>query len=158
MDLNRLMLACLASLSALLCGCGSEDSTETGTNGSQDTTDADEATGPSPAYIAAQDDPALAAQAAQEAVRQMLALARDGAWEAYITGYYGEIDKIENDGQMAVLVSRFEQHFGPIVIPVLERAAEITPTIEDDRALFQVDGETIYELHLGDDGRWGFHL
>jgi hypothetical protein len=88
----------------------------------------------------------------------MLALAKDGAWEAYIQAYYGELNKIENDGQLQQLQDRFAGGWGEKLIPVLEQASEITPVIEDNKALFKAEGNTIFELHLGDDGRWKFHL
>lgn len=128
--------------------CGSEDSAS----------NQPEADTPSPERIAAENNPDLAALAAQESVKQMLALAKDGAWGAMIDAYYGEAHKFENDAQKLQLASRFKDGWGEKLIPVLEQAAEITPVLEEDKALFQVDGETIYELHLGDNGRWGFHL
>ncbi|MGB1123743.1 MAG: hypothetical protein ACPG4Q_00935 [Phycisphaeraceae bacterium] len=138
-------------LSLLMCvvvGCGSEDASQDPPSGTQ----------PAPERIAAENNPELAAQAAQGSVVQMLALAKDGAWEAYIQAYYGELNKIENDDQLQQLQDRFAGGWGEKLIPVLEQASEITPVIEDNKALFKAEGNTIFELHLGDDGRWKFHL
>jgi|GEM_PF-2467787 len=139
-------LLCTAAL--LMSGCGSEEPAS----------DPQAADPPSPERVAADDNPDLAAQAAQESVKQMLALAKADAWDAFIQGYHGELHKVENDNQLAQLTERFANQWGSKLIPVLEQAAEITPIIEEGKALFQVDGETIYELHLGDNGQWGFHL
>ena len=144
----QLSLGLFCAIALLSVGCGSEENAA----------DPPAADPPSPERIAAEANPDLAAQAAQESVKQMLALAKDGAWDAFIYGYYGEVEKIENDDQMEQLRQRFEKQWGAQLIPVLEKAAEITPVIEAGKAKFQVEGETIYELHLGDEGRWGFHL
>lgn len=87
----------LSLMMSIAVGCGSDDSP------SDPQTDAP----PAPERIAAENNPDLAAQAAQASVVQMLALAKDGAWEAYIQAYYGELNKIENDDQLQQLQDRF---------------------------------------------------
>lgn len=99
-----------------MAACGSEDSAS-----DQPTADP-----PSPERIAAENNPDLAALAAQESVKQMLALAKDNAWGAFIDAYYGEAHKIENDDQKQQLVNRFKDNWGEKLIPVLE----------EDKALF----------------------
>ena len=95
---------------------------------------------------------------AQDTIRQMLKVAEAGQWQTLIEQYYGEMDKLSDPSQLTELADRFKQKYGPVLIPVLQQAAEITPVIEGKKALFHIDDETIYELHLGDDGQYGFHL
>lgn len=129
--------ASLAALLVVLSGCGS---------GRETTAEAP----PAPA-----DDGAAAAAVA---VNAMLEAAEAGDWETYVDGFYGEQHKFAAPEERTMLVERFRDEWGEKVLPALAEASEVMPRIEDDRALFERDGEVLFTLYKDDDGRWTFHL
>ena len=145
----RLLIVLLTLVSLGFVGCDS------GTHESADPPVGDVANGAANGLHDDVPDPAADANAV---VGQMLTLAQAGEWEQFIDEYYGEAAKIPGDAQKQSLIDRFANGWGEKLIPVLEQASEIMPDLEDDKALFRVDGETIYTLHLDNEGKWGFHL
>ncbi len=92
-------------------------------------------------------------------VRAMLALAEDGEWDAYVDDYYGEAHKFDSPSDRKALVDRFEQQWGTRVIDGLRQAASVTPMIDEEgRAVFSVNGQSVFVLYRAADGRWTFHL
>ena len=98
------------------------------------------------------------AEAASEAVAEMLSAAQSGDWQTYVEHFYGEQHKFAAPEERDQLIERFRDQWGEQVLPVLEDAVEITPRIVEDRALFERDGELIFILYRADDGQWTFHI
>ncbi len=103
-------------------------------------------------------DPTSDSQKAVQALDDMLALAQAGDWTTYIDRYYGEAHKFQSPADREQLIQRFQAEWGERVIVALEQATQITPEIEENRAIFKIDGEPIFMLYRTDDGRWTFHL
>ena len=95
---------------------------------------------------------------ATETIRQMLELIEEYNWAELIKQHYGEYHKITNTKQFGRLQANFEHGLARELQPILEQALEIEPVIEGDKAIFQVEGETIYQLYWENDERWAFHL
>lgn len=97
-------------------------------------------------------------RAASETLSAMLALAEEGNWGGYVDQHYGEAHKFRTLEDRNALVWRFEQRWGAKVIEALRRAANVTPAIESNRALFMENGDPLFILHREEDGTWTFHL
>jgi len=95
--------------------------------------------------------------AAIRTLDDMLAAARAGDWERYVS-FYGEQHKFDSDADRAALVARFRDQWGAQVVQRLSRASGLAPRIEGTRAIFEMDGEAVVVLHADDAGRWTFHL
>ena len=108
---------------------------------------------PGPAVMSAKPE-----DAAKAALAAMLALAEKGDWAAYVDTFYGEKAKFTSPADQAKLVARFADGWGAKVTEALKAASDVTPRLEDGRAIFEVDGKAVFVLHEGEGGAWTFHL
>ena len=98
-------------------------------------------------------------QAARDTITSMLTLAEAGDWAGYVGQFYGESHKFAGPEDQARLVERFETRWGEQIVPMLNKIAPLTPTIDGQgRALFVEDGKTVFVLYRHEDGRWTFRL
>lgn len=95
----------------------------------------------------------------EETVQAMLEAAQAGDWESYVDDFYGEQDKFGSDADRDALIARFRDRWGSDVLPALEAASQIEPTLSEDgeRAVFTLESGD-FTLHRSADGSWGFHL
>lgn len=95
---------------------------------------------------------------AAETLNQMLEVATQGDWEAYVDDHYGEQEKFRSPADRDALVKRFEQKWAEKLVPELSRAAKLPVQIDGDQAVFLDSDHTVFILHRGEGGGWKFHL
>ena len=95
---------------------------------------------------------------AARTLEQMLEVAERGDWGAYVDRFYGEQHEFASPSDRDALVKRFEEGWGTKLLPALQRAAQLTPRIDGDQAIFEDADGPVFVLHRTDDGGWSFHL
>ena len=93
-------------------------------------------------------------------VARLLELAEAGEWETYVDDYYGETHKFKDEGERDLLVSRFRDDWGEVVIESLRQVKDLEPKISVDgrNAVFELGDNGKFTLYKDDEGRWKFHL
>lgn len=94
---------------------------------------------------------------ATETLRNMLEVATQGDWEAYVD-FYGEQHKFSSSADRDALVKRFEEKWGEKVVEGLNRAVEFPVQIDGDKAEFRDGDDTVFMLYRHESGDWTFHL
>ena len=108
-----------------------------------------------------QAQPAQVKLSPEQTLARLIALAKEGDWDAYVDDFYGESHKFEGIAERRqTVIDRFRDKWAATVIEGFESLDPGNAVISEDgkKAVFMKDGEPSFNLFLNDDGKWTFHL